>query len=381
MRVVLRRTVVVVVVLATLAVVVGLALVGWDARFLARVVRHGDASTGDHRWKAAVHVAPAATPMSWAGGGQCPPDQTGDGERALLVVHHGMMVCARYTDGAGPDVALPAFSVSKTVLSLLVSRAVEQGALPSLDTAVGTWLPELADRDPALGAITLAELLDMRSGLGFEAVTGFPWVDQDAPAVYYATDLAGTVLHRPRLTDPPGTFRYNDYNPNLVGLVLARATGRPLQAHLQHLWEDLGAAHPASWSVDDRGFAYHESGLVVAPTDLARIGQLVLDGGTVGDRQVAPQAFLDRSTDPAGAAVVATFGGVDVGYRNGWWVLARDDGGSPDLVAMGRHGQVMLVSGATDSVLVRMGVEGHPETNIDIAVTLQRLASTLQDGD
>lgn len=47
------------------------------------------------------------------------------------------------------------------------------------------------------------------------------------------------------------------------------------------------------------------------------------------------------------------------------------------VVAMGDHGQVMLVSPTTDTVIVRLGFDGHPDTNIMIARQLQRIAQTL----
>jgi CubicO group peptidase (beta-lactamase class C family) len=116
----------------------------------------------------------------------------------------------------------------------------------------------------------------------------------------------------------------------------------------------------------------HESFLFVTARDLARIGRLMLEGGQVGDATVAPPGFLARSRAPAGRATVATFAGVDLGYANGWWVR-----GDRELIAMGRHGQVMVVSLATDTVLVRMGLDGHDETNVSIAMRLARVADRL----
>lgn len=58
----------------------------------------------------------------------------------------------------------------------------------------------------------------------------------------------------------------------------------------------------------------------------------MLENGEVGGRQVAPEAFLRRSLDPVGRKTVATFAGIEVGYRSGWWIL-----GDHDLIAMGAH--------------------------------------------
>jgi CubicO group peptidase (beta-lactamase class C family) len=141
---------------------------------------------------------------------------------------------------------------------------------------------------------------------------------------------------------------------------------------MRALWTALGAEHAAAWSVDDEGFAWHESGFVVTARDLARIGGAMLDGGMFGGRRVAPAAFVTRSFDPAGRTPVVTFGDTALGYRNGWWVM-RDG----TLVAMGRHGQVMLVSPSTRTVVVRLGLDGHAETNVSIANRFHRLAARL----
>jgi CubicO group peptidase (beta-lactamase class C family) len=357
---------------------------GMDLRYLGRVLWYRDASSDDFRWKRSTSVAPAPAPASWRETRQCgafaaafvegdvpalSPYLARGGALALVVIRDGALACEWYGNGGSRDAPAAAFSISKTVVSLLAARAVDGGALAGLDAPITRYLPELSARDARFASVTLASLLDMRSGIAFAEATTFPWIDQDAPAVYYATDLAHTVLVRPRIEAAPGDFVYNEYAPNLVGLALARATGAPLATGpMQALWNDLGAEHPAAWSVDDRGFAWHESGLVVTARDLARVGALMVSGGKVGGRQVAPAAFLARSLAAEGRRPAASVAGTALGYRNGWWTLGDD------LLAMGRHGQLMLVSPATRTVIVRLGREGHGESNVSIARRLQRTA-------
>jgi len=362
---------------------------GMDVRYMMRVLVHRDSSTSDYRWKDSMPVAPAAAPTPWREAPDCgavaaafaqEPDVTDmatylthGGALALVVVRDGAIVCEWYGNGGARDRPAAAFSVSKTVIALLLARAVAEGKIASLDDAITVHVPALDARDHRFAAITLADLVDMRSGIAFHEDTSFPWVDQDAPAVYYASDLAATVVDRPRIEAPPGGFVYNDYAPNLIGLALERAYRRPLASGpMQALWSELGAEYPAAWSVDGHGFAWHESGLVATARDLARVGRLMLDHGEVAGRQVAPMAFLTRSLDPVGRKTAVTFAGTEVGYRDGWWIL-----GDRDLIAMGAHGQVMLVSLATNTVIVRMGEDGHDETNIAIAGRLQRVANRL----
>ena len=378
-----------------LAVLVPIALVGFllflwwkggrDARYVARVLWHRDADTDDLSWKRHAAIAPAATPRPWPEAPACDDVDAAfaragitsrdawlrDGRaRALVVVRAGAIACEWYRQPIDRTRGAMAFSVSKTITSLLAARAVAAGAIASLDEPITTRVPELARRDERMGAITLGALLDMRSGLGFSEDAHFPWVDQDAPAVYYASDLARTVVRRPRVVATPGTFLYNDYAPNLVGLALERATGTRAAAATQALWHELGAEHPAAWLVDDHGFAWHESGFVVTARDLARVGQLVLDGGVVGDQQVAPAAWIARSRDDAGRAVAATFAGTDLGYRNGWWRLGDD------LIAMGRFGQLVVVDPTARVVIVRLG-DGGRDTNVALARTLATAAAAL----
>ncbi len=157
------------------------------------------------------------------------------------------------------------------------------------------------------------------------------------------------------------------------GLALERALGKPVIGRLvQPLWNELGAEYPASWSVDGHGFPWFESGLVVTARDYARIGELVVEGGKVGDHDLA-SAWVARSLEPAGRVTVTAFGGVtSLGYHNGWWIY--DD---HTYVAMGKHGQVMVVSLATHTVIVRLGLDGHDETNVSIAGRLSKIADQL----
>jgi CubicO group peptidase (beta-lactamase class C family) len=371
-----------------------------DLSYVLRVVVHGDSHTDDYTWKRTARLAPAAAPVAWREAPACgavmaafaaesdaPPLSSylaQGGALAFVVVRDGAIACEWYGNGGARARPAAAFSISKTVTSLLLARAVAEGKLGSLTEPITAHVPALAARDRRFAAITLADLVDMRSGIAFVDTLSFPWVNSDPPEVYYATDLARTAVERTRIEGPPGRFVYNDYAPNLIGLALEhgygmRSTARPMQA----LWSELGAEAAAAWTVDDRGFAWHESGLVVTARDLARIGQLMLDDGKVGSRQVAPAAFLVRSTDPVGRARATAFAGVELGYRNGWWIPSDDE-----LLAMGAHGQVMLVSRARRTVIVRLGRDGHDgsrslgfdgrgETNISIARRFQRAAARL----
>jgi len=379
-----------VVAVATLLVVAVITLAEGDVPYAVRVLSRGDANTSDYTWKATQRIV-ADSPVAWREHDECAQvtaafsgvgvpsmnEYLAEGAaQSLVVIHHGQLVCQWYGNGGAADRPAMAFSVSKSVLALLVARAVD-ARLMNLDDPITAYVPELGERDPRFAEITIRALLDMRSGIGFSQQVDFPWVNQDASAVYYSSDLVETVLTRPQIVSPPGPFQYNDYAPNLVGLALQRATGTTLtDGPVSDLWHAIGAQDDAWWCVDGHGFAWHESGLVSTARDLARIGQLYLDEGLVSGDLVAPSAYITTGLSGSHADPVVDFGGIPMGYENGWWRLPGPSGGA-DLAAMGNFGQVMVVSPASDVVIVRLGTDEVRESNASIAARLALVADAL----
>jgi CubicO group peptidase (beta-lactamase class C family) len=287
----------------------------------------------------------------------------------FAVLHDGALRYEWYGNGGARDQPAAGFSLSKTALALMLARSAAAGELPPLASPVTDLIPELRARDEGFAAITLQDLVDMRSGIGFSEAVNFPWINQDAPAVYYASDLESTVLQRPVIRDVRGTFVYNDYAPNLTGLALQRASGSSLvDGAFAALWRDMGAEYTSGWSVDSKGFAWHESGWIVTVRDLARFGALWLSD----PNDVVPDAFAADTLRPDARSLATTFAGTPVGYRDGWWVLPAEDG-SEDFAAMGRHGQIIFVSPASGVVIARLGI-GGPETNIALVLRMRAAA-------
>jgi CubicO group peptidase (beta-lactamase class C family) len=373
-----------------IAAAVGLLIVlgGGDLPYIARVLVHQDASTSDVDWKDSVAIE-ASDPRPWPEDGSCAGIDsalaevggidswmTAGGGSALVVAQNGSLQCEWSAPGLSASTALPVFSISKSVMAVVLARAIDDGAIPGWDAPMTDLVPELAARDERFTQITYADLVDMRSGIAFSENADFPWVNQDASRVYYASDLAAAVLRYPTISSDPGTFTYNDYAPNLVGLALSRSPAGPLvDDAMPQLWRELGAQDDAAWLVDGEGFAWHESGFVASARDVARVGQLLLDGGAVGDRTVAPPEFAERVGSPRGSEIVQTWDGLALGYTTGWWVV--DDGRA--FVALGRFGQVMVVVPSSQTVIVRLGEDGYErvESNAAIADRLIEVAVEL----
>lgn len=267
---------------------------------------------------------------------------------AFIVLRGEEILLERYLDGGGREATQTSFSVAKSILSTLVGIAVDRGEIRDLDDAVTQYVPELREQDRRFELVTLRHLVTMSSGLHYEE-DGLPWSD-DA-TTYYAPDLRAAALSV-RVEETPGTrWHYNNYNPVLMGLVLERATGRPVAEYAgEVLWGPLGAEADASWSADSErsGFPKMESGFNARAIDFARFGYLFAHEGRTGDRQVVPAAWVaeatrrDTTSDPADH------------YQYWWWVDTERDG---RFYAHGNKGQFVYVAPDSDVVVVRMGRE------------------------
>ncbi len=273
---------------------------------------------------------------------------------AFLVVGNGRLQTEHYLNGHDRNSLQNTFSISKAVASAVVGLAVRDG-LVDLGQSITEFLPELEKRDTRFAAITVEDLLDMRSGIRYRSGVGFPFVNADDALIYYHPDLESIVLRRTAVTSPPGSFQYNNYNPPLLGVVLTRATGMPVAEYLEReLWGPLGAAQAAGWTIDDRGLERMESGFHARARDLARFGLLYLNGGLAGDKRILPESWVRETTRLSKGLEVEKYDGRHWGYRAGWWIVPRPDGPA-DFCAIGRYGQFIYVSPRYDAVFVRSG--------------------------
>ena len=353
-------------------------IAAYPFEYLRRAVTLGDADVGDLSVFAVRPIPTAAPPMAFVDAhdparieaaaaragldAPLPAFLEATGTLAFVVVRGERLRYEAYLGGHSRDAPVTSFSVAKSILSSLVGIAIAEGRIGSVDDPVVRYLPELAERDPRFASITLRHLLDMSSGIRYEETR---FIDGDDAKTYYWPDLASLALGHTGIAAPPGErFRYNNYHPLLLGLVLSRATGTTVSAYAgEKLWGPMGAEADASWSLDSPGgLEKLESGFNARAIDFARLGRLWLQHGERDGRTVIPRAWLDEAARgspfaasprwAAGHAFLEAEPGR--GYARFFWLLPTDDG-RPDLVAQGNHGQFVYVSPSRGVVVVRNG--------------------------
>jgi CubicO group peptidase (beta-lactamase class C family) len=216
------------------------------------------------------------------------------------------------------------FSLSKSVTSILVGLARADGLIDLADR-VTDHRPDFLGT--AYDEVTVADLLDMRSGVGDQETWGTDTaIRRFERAVLNGGDVPAIVRSVPRTSLPGTRFNYSTFDAQVLSWVLEAATGRPLATYAsQRLWQPMGAEADAYYGLSRSHprTAIGAGALNATARDLARIGLLMLSG-TVLD----PRA-----------------GGV---YSNQWWTF--DEG---RYAGIGVHGQYLFVDPAASVVIVK----------------------------
>lgn len=289
--------------------------------------------------------------------------------QAFIVIQNDEILYERYFNDTERDSMVTSFSVAKSFDSALIGIAIDEGYISSVDDPITDYLPELAARDARFQAITIRHVLMMASGLDFIEDRWFLF-NGDGPLTTYHPDQREITLENTRIIDQPGQYMlYNKYHPQLLGMILERATQMSVTDYMQtRLWDPLGMEFDGAWCLDseESGFEKMEAGLNARAIDFAKFGRLFLEQGTWDGEQVIPAEWIVESTEPDPATDRTDYYPDQFGqqiydsgrgwYKYMWYGVANDDG-SYDFAAEGDHGQVIYVSPANQLIIVRNGIE------------------------
>lgn len=267
---------------------------------------------------------------------------------SLLVLRRGDLVYERYWGGWTPNDQHRAYSVTKSITSLVMGIARSEGHLPELATPILEIFPEYDSvQFPAgKGGITLEHVLQMRTGLEWDELsTNYTAGGNPTLALSVSSDWIKFVLDLPLADEPGSHFVYNSGVSMLMAGTLANRLHTTAEAYAaDRLFGPLGIT---DWQWDQGPGELTNSGwgLHLLPRDMAAIGQLVLDQGRWEGQQVVPAAWLDASDEPSTRFTDGT------GYGYQWW-LDRPDGGRQPMAAWGWGGQFIVVIPSLDMVMI-----------------------------
>lgn len=214
---------------------------------------------------------------------------------SFMVVHNGKIVRESYFQEWNENLAGDSESMAKTVLSMLIGIAIEEGKIKSEDDPVSMYLDEWKNDERR--KIKIKDLLHMSSGLRNFSSTINPW--SDLAKLHMGKDIRELTLSIPSEIRPNKKYDYNNFNSEILGILLEKVTGKKYSDYLsEKIWKPLGASDAQIW-IDDKGLARTYCCLFAKTRDWAKLGLLVLNKGTFNGNRIVPEKWISKMIEPS----------------------------------------------------------------------------------
>ena len=284
---------------------------------------------------------------------------------ALLVMKDGRIVSEIYRNNTDEKTRFVAFSMTKSITSLLIGCALEEGRIESIDDPITRYLPEL--KGGGYEGVTIKQILQMRSGVDYEerydfANPGIAALNHENALVKNVVRFADAARNIKRKHAPGEVFEYKTLDTAVLGWLLERVSGGSSVAAYtaQRLWEPLGAEADGFYLMDGPpgvGREFSGAGFNATLRDFARIGLMLLNQGVGNGRRIVSADWIDASTAPS------TVLGEDflAGYGYQWWMAPK----SRAFYALGLQGQFIYVDPETRTLIVKLSYDPPGDRSAD----------------
>lgn len=248
-------------------------------------------------------------------------------------------------------------SATKSVVSALVGIAINKGFIQSendiifdyLDSSYGAWKNEGREN------ITIKDCLMMASGLEWnEWDVSVSNSEHDLIRFNQSTFPVRYLLGKPLLTEPGTSFYYNGGTVDLLGVIVANATGQSIPDFSRdYLFAPMGITNYNWQTLRPSGITCCHGDIYITPRDLAKFGYLYLNEGNWNGEQLIPQEWVESSTQNKISPGVNW----PDGYGYLWWRKNFNANGRiyESFKAMGWGGQEIIVINELNIVIVFTG--------------------------
>lgn len=303
----------------------------------------------------------------------------------LLVLHQGRVVYERYHTGLQPQQPHVLWSMSKSLVGLLVTELIQEGAIDA-SARIARYLPELATS--AWADATVQQALDMTTGVKYAEDFADPGsgifqylaaagLQPARPGSNVAKSMAEHLPTVQKEGEHGTAFAYKSVDTEVLGWLLQRVTGKSYATLLsERIWSKLGAQEDAYVCADANGGQVTSVGVNATLRDLGRLGEMLRANGRFNGQQIvspATVAELRKGADPTqfskapGTAMRAGYS-----YHNQWWVPHDADS---TLEAKGLMGQHIHINPAAELVVVKLSTHPVPNTAFTHALDRQAFAA------
>lgn len=244
--------------------------------------------------------------------------------RSFIVIRNDSVLFEEYFKGYTRQDFSTVFSVSKSITSLMVGIAIDEGYIESVNDRITKYVTELNDADPMFQKLTIQHLLDMRSGIEFNEQYSNPF--SAMACLYYGTNQLAKIKRMHFECEPGTKHEYQSVSTALLGIAIEKARGKSFAAYFEKkVWKPLGMENKGSWSMDDKRHRSSKTygGLNISAIDLAKIGKLYVYKGKFEGKQIVSEEWINETL-----SLNTSNGG---GYKNQWyneWINGKDSLGN-----------------------------------------------------
>lgn len=259
--------------------------------------------------------------------------------QSLVIQKNDQIIYEEYRGSIDGDEPTNIKSASKSIISLLVGIAIDKGFIEGVDQTIGDFFPEYFEENPdsAKAAITIRDLLTMRSGLETTSFRNYGrWV--------MSSNWVDFTLDQPFAEQPGGRMVYSTGTSHLLSVILTKATGMSTRAFANEYLFGPMDIRIGGWDRDPQGYYMGGNNLAVAPLDLLKIGELMMNVGEYGGQQLISKDWIMESVQ---VYTRSNFNPYNYGYM--WW--RRPVGNYQIFFAWGNGGQYIMILPELDAII------------------------------
>ncbi|MCR4909909.1 MAG: beta-lactamase family protein [Bacteroidales bacterium] len=212
---------------------------------------------------------------------------------SIMVVKDGKILTEQYFGDWNADRPHAMFSVSKTFTATAVGIAIHEGKMALTDKVADYFPDKQVEGNPCTA--TVEDLLMMAGGHDTDPTMQILEFDRTRFVSYIkeGAEVADAFFNHPFIHKPGSYFVYNSLGTYLLSAIVTKVTGESVLDYLTpRLFDPLGIEKPY-WEADKYGITAGGWGLELKTEDMARMGQLLLQKGKWGRKQLIPAEWVE----------------------------------------------------------------------------------------
>lgn len=275
---------------------------------------------------------------------------------SFILIKNDSIHIENYWRGGGVDILSNSFSIAKSIVSILIGCAIEDGFIESVDQNIDDFIPYISNFNDSK-PVKVKHLLSMSSG--YDWFENYKRPISVTAKAYYGDNINDLILSRNFIQDPGVSFSYQSGDTQLLGYLLEKATNHFVSDYASKvLWGPMGATNNAVWTLDKKNgtekvFCCFNS----TARDFLKIGIMLKNEGKINNNQILNKSYINWLLSIPELENIdknSLFYKKKIEHYSNSWYLAKVLN-KKIIYARGYLGQYIVIIPDIDVVFVRLG--------------------------